>query len=72
MSTPKREASVPIGTEAVYRKLFDSFDRDKNDRVSHWEVLSRLQRSGLMPDDPRIQEALTGGRPRDVARWTRL
>src|SRR6516162_4477650 len=60
MSTPKREASVPIGTEAVYRKLFDSFDRDKNDRVSHWEVLSRLQRSGLMPDDPRIQEALTG------------
>src|SRR5215470_4315944 len=60
MSTPKRVASVPIGTEAVYRKLFDSFDRDKNDRVSHWEVLSRLQRSGLMPDDPRIQEALTG------------
>jgi glutaminase len=66
MGTPKREASVPIGTEAVYRKLFDSFDRDKNDRVSHWEVLSRLQRSGLLPDDPRIQEALTGLRSADT------
>jgi glutaminase len=40
--------------------LFDSFDRDSGDRVSHWEVLSRLQRSGVLPDDPRIQEALAG------------
>jgi glutaminase len=48
------------GAEAIYRNLFDSFDRDGDDKVSHWEVLSRLQRSGLLPDDPRIQRALTG------------
>jgi glutaminase len=56
---PDRPA-VPTGAEAIYRKLFDSFDRDSEDRVSHFEVLSRLQRSGLLADDPRIQEALTG------------
>jgi glutaminase len=50
----------PTGAEAVYRKLFDSFDRDRDDKVSQWAVLSRLQRCGLLPDDPRIQEALAG------------
>ena len=50
----------PTGAEAVYRKLFDSFDRDRDDKVSPWAVLSRLQGCGLLPDDPRIQEALTG------------
>jgi glutaminase len=53
-------ADVLSGTDAIYRKLFESFDRDKRDKVSHFEVLSRLQRSGLQLDDPRIQEALTG------------
>jgi glutaminase len=48
------------GTEAVYRQLFDSFDRDRDDKVSQWAVLSRLQGCGLLPDDPRIQEALAG------------
>ena len=48
------------GADAVYRKLFDSFDRDREDKVSQWAVLSRLQGCGLLPDDPRIQEALTG------------
>jgi len=48
------------GEDAVYRKLFDSFDRDRDDKVSPWAVLSRLQGCGLLPDDPRIQEALTG------------
>ena len=50
----------PTGAEAVYRKLFDSFDRDRDDKVSQWAVLSRLQGCGLLPDDPRIQEALAG------------
>jgi glutaminase len=48
------------GAEAVYRKLFDSFDRDRDDKVSQWAVLSRLRGCGLLPDDPRIQEALAG------------
>src|SRR5215831_11494628 len=51
---------APKGADAVYRKLFDSFDRDRDDKVSQWAVLSRLQGCGLLPDDPRIQEALTG------------
>ena len=54
------QPGVPKGTDAVYRKLFDSFDRDRDDKVSQWAVLSRLQGCGLLPDDPRIQEALTG------------
>src|SRR6516162_11063188 len=54
------QPTAPTGAEAIYRKLFDSFDRDKDGKISHWEVLSRLQRSGLLPDDPRIQHALTG------------
>jgi glutaminase len=57
--------AAPTGAEAVYRKLFDSFDRDQDDKISHWEVLGRLQRSGLLPDDPRIQDALTGLREAD-------
>src|SRR5580693_8515188 len=59
------QPTAPTGAEAIYRKLFDSFDHDKEDRISHWEVLSRLQRSGLLPDDPRIQHALTGLREAD-------
>jgi glutaminase len=54
------QSAVPKGADAVYRKLFDSFDRDRDDKVSQWAVLSRLQGCGLLPDDPRIQEALTG------------
>ena len=54
------QPTAPTGAEAIYRKLFDSFDRDKDGKISHWDVLSRLQRSGLQPDDPRIQHALTG------------
>src|SRR6516225_12273510 len=59
------QPTAPTGAEAIYRKLFDSFDHDTEDRISHWEVLSRLQRSGLLPDDPRIHHALTGVREAD-------
>ena len=59
LRSPDDRPKVLTGVEAVYRTLFDSFDRDKDDRVSHWEVLGRLQRAGLLPDDPRIQDALT-------------
>jgi hypothetical protein len=31
----------------VPRLLFGSFDRDQDDRVSQWAVLSRLQGCGL-------------------------
>ena len=46
--------------DAIYRNLFDSFNPDKDGRVSPLEMLSRLDRSGLQPDDPRIAEALAG------------
>jgi glutaminase len=48
------------GSDAIYHSLFDSFNPDKDGRISPVEVLSRLERSGLLPDDPRIAEALTG------------
>jgi hypothetical protein len=63
-AVPARRAAerptAAIGMDAIYRKLFDSFNPDKNRRISQWEVLTRLQRSGLQPDDPRIAEALDG------------
>jgi glutaminase len=52
--------AAALGTDVIYRKLFDSFNPGKDGLISHWEVLTRLQRSGLQPDDPRIAEALAG------------
>jgi len=49
-----------VGADVIYRSLFDSFNPDKDGRISPLEVLSRLGRSGLQPDDPRIAEALAG------------
>ena len=54
------QPAAAIGTDVIYRTLFDSFNPDKDRRISQWEVLTRLQRSGLQPGDPRIAEALAG------------
>ncbi|HTU07650.1 MAG TPA: glutaminase, partial [Trebonia sp.] len=54
------QSAAALGTDVIYRKLFDSFNPGKDGLISHWEVLARLQRSGLQPDDPRIAEALAG------------
>ena len=57
------DPAFPAGTsaaDAVYRKWFDSFGPDSGDRISPLEVLARLERCGLLPDDPRIAEALAG------------
>jgi glutaminase len=53
------DATQP-GADAIYRNLFDSFNPDKDGRISPLEVLNRLERSGLRADDPRIAEALAG------------
>jgi Ankyrin repeats (3 copies)/Glutaminase/EF-hand domain len=58
--TEARRPHSTAGTDAIYRSLFDSFNLDKDGRISPLEVLSRLERSGLQPDDPRIAEALAG------------
>ncbi len=58
--TEARRPDATAGTDAIYRSLFDSFNPDKDGRISPLEVLSGLERSGLQPDDPRIAEALTG------------
>jgi hypothetical protein len=52
--TEARRPDALAGTEAIYRSLFDSFNPDKDGRISPLEVLSRLERSGLQPGDPRI------------------
>jgi glutaminase len=57
--TEDRRPLATAGTDAVYRSLFDSFNPDKDDRISPLEVLSRLERCGLQADDPRIAEALS-------------
>jgi len=58
--TAARRPDATAGTDTIYRSLFDSFNQDKDGRISPLEVLSRLERSGLQPGDPRIAEALTG------------
>src|SRR5215469_8485360 len=58
--TEARPPDATAGTDAIYRRLFDSFSPDKDGRISPLEVLSRLERSGLRPDDPRVAEALAG------------
>jgi glutaminase len=58
--TAVRRTDATAGTDPIYRSLFDSFNPDSDGRISPLEVLSRLERSGLQPDDPRIAEALTG------------
>src|SRR5215469_14311411 len=58
--TEARRLDAEAGADAIYRSLFDSFNPDKDGRISPLEVLSRLERSGLRVDDPRIAEALAG------------
>ena len=59
-ATQARRPDARAGTDAIYRSLFDSFNPDGDGRISPLEVLSRLERSGLRPGDPRIAEALSG------------
>jgi hypothetical protein len=59
-ATEARRPDAADGTDAIYHCLFDSFNRDKDGRISRLEVLSRLERCGLQPDDPRTAEALAG------------
>ena len=58
--TEARRPEATAGADAIYRTLFDSFNPDKDGRISPLEVLSRLERCGLRADDPRIAEALVG------------
>src|SRR5215469_6565204 len=58
--TETRRPDATSGTDTIYRSLFDSFNPDSDGRISPLEVLSRLDRCGLQPGDPRIAEALTG------------
>ncbi len=40
------QPAAAIGTDVICRKLFDSFNPGQDGRISHWEVLTRLRRSG--------------------------
>jgi glutaminase len=57
---PSQRDSSQQGADAIYRNLFNSFSPGSGGGISPLEVLSRLERSGLRPDDPRIAEALAG------------
>jgi glutaminase len=58
--TEARRPNATAGTDTIYRSLFDSFNPGSDGQISPLEVLSRLERCGLQPGDPRITEALTG------------
>jgi len=60
VTAARQPDAAQSGADRIYRSLFDSFNPDKNGRISPLEVLSRLERSGLRTDDPRIAEALAG------------
>jgi glutaminase len=60
VTAARQPDATQSGADAIYRSLFDSFNPDKEGRISPLEVLSRLERSGLRTDDPRIAEALAG------------
>jgi glutaminase len=40
------------------RRLFDSLGPDAEGNVYAWQLLSRLGKNGIMPDDPRVQSGL--------------
>jgi glutaminase len=60
VTAASRPGATQPGADAIYSRLFDSFNPDSDGRISPLEVLSRLERCGLRADDPRIAEALAG------------
>jgi glutaminase len=58
--TAARRQDAAAGADAIYRRLFDSFSPDRDGRISPLQVISRLERSGLRSDDPRIGQAMAG------------
>ena len=60
VTAARQPDAAQSGADGIYRSLFDSFSPDSGGRISPLEVLSRLERSGLRSDDPRIAEALAG------------
>src|SRR5215469_1445426 len=66
--TDGRRPDAAAGADAIYRSLFDSFNPDKDGRISPLEVLSRLERCGLRADDPRVAEARAGMASADRSR----
>ena len=53
-SSPKVEVQFD-GVEIEYRRIFDSFKQDANQAIERFEVLSKLNESGILNDDPRYQ-----------------
>jgi hypothetical protein len=68
VTVARRPDAVQPDADATYRRLFDSFNPDSGGQISPLEVLSRLERSGLRTDDPRIAEALAGLSAADASR----
>jgi glutaminase len=58
--------------ETSHRTLFESFDRDSAGTVSQLDLMNRMHRSGLLPDDPRIQATLDGTARIDLPRFTTI
>ena len=54
--TEGRRPDTTAGTDAIYRRLFDSFNPDSGGRISPLEVLSRLVKEDLQSTDPQLAE----------------
>ncbi|WP_371500921.1 glutaminase A [Kitasatospora sp. NBC_00374] len=71
-------ANAPDDTGS-HRRLFDTFRKDAQGRVSRVEIMARLRQAGITPDDPRVRDlwgqpgaAPAEGQGLDLAEFARL
>ncbi|WP_369374225.1 glutaminase A [Streptomyces sp. cg36] len=55
----RSDGAGAAGDPGSVRDLFDSFKKDADGRISRVEIATRLQQSGIAPDDPRVKEGWT-------------
>ncbi len=46
------------GVEIEYKRLFDSFNQDGDQQITRYELLGKLNDSGILIDDPRVQASV--------------
>jgi hypothetical protein len=58
---------APDGVDLEYRRLFESFGRDRDGFISRDDLFARLRGCGILSDDPRIRETVATLNGLDVA-----
>jgi hypothetical protein len=56
-SASARESTSNVRVFSYYRKIFESFKLDEAGHVSLAELLHRVQKSGIGPEDPRVAQS---------------